>query len=157
MRVATAGVPQAAASVSVIPQPSRADVLASDPRPAVEVDELVVVEAPGKADPALGVELVDLRLELVAPVALADDHRLEAGMARLQRDERVDEQVEALHRHEPADARRRAASGDFSPPGVNRGSMPGRHDVHAVGLEAAGRRRARAFDDSDSVTIGVRR
>ena len=39
MRVATAGVPHAAASVIVIPQPSWRDALASDPRPAVEVEQ----------------------------------------------------------------------------------------------------------------------
>ena len=52
------------------------------PGPPVEVDELVVVDVAGEVDPALGAGLVDLGLELLAAVALADDHRLERRGAR---------------------------------------------------------------------------
>ena len=103
MRVATAGVPHAAASVTVIPHPSRADALGQHPGPPVEVDHVVVVQVPGERDVALGTGVVDLRLELLAAVALAHDDELEVRVAGAQPDDRVDEELEALHRHEPAD------------------------------------------------------
>ena len=72
------------------------------PGPPVEVDLLGFVDPPGQADPAVGARGVDLRLELFALVALADDHGCERGMVGLSATERVDQHVELLHRHQPA-------------------------------------------------------
>ena len=46
--------------------------------------------------------------------------------------------------------------GDFAPPGENRGSMPGGTTSTRFG-EKPSRSTSSRFDDSDSVTIGVRR
>ena len=51
MRVATAGVPHAAASVIVMPQPSCARRAREHPRPPVEVEQRRVVDATGQRDP----------------------------------------------------------------------------------------------------------
>ena len=84
MRVTTAGVPQAAASVSVIPQPSRAEALASSQARRYRSMSSSSLRWPGQVDPALGPGLVDLGLELVPPVALPHDHGLELRVRRLR-------------------------------------------------------------------------
>jgi len=72
------------------------------PRPAVELEERVVVEVAGQVQPVAGPGGGDPRLQRRPFVALADDHRLERGMSSLERDEGVDDQLEPLHGHEPA-------------------------------------------------------
>ena len=100
---------------------------------------------PGRLDPALGAGLVDLGLELVAPVALAHDHRLERPDARgLSATQRVDQQRRSASPARAGRPRRRAASGDFSPPGREPRVDARRHDVHAGRSGSRGRRPARA-------------
>ena len=99
-----AGVPHAAASVMVIPHPSRADALARAPRPAGRGRPSSSSSTrPGRLihDSARAAWICASRSS--RGVALADDHRFERGMVGLQRDQRVDEHVELLHRHQATD------------------------------------------------------
>ena len=128
------------------------------PRAPVEIEQRRVVDPARQRDPVVGAELAHLRLERLALVALADDHRAQRGLARPCTSASASiSTVEALHRHEPADrdderrrrrARRRART---------TGRCPGGTTVMRFGGEVQLRARARRFDDSDSVTIGVRR
>ena len=62
-----------------------------DPRAPVQVQELLVGHVTREPDPAIGAGLTQLRLEVVAPVPLADDHRLEPGVMCLDPDEDLDQ------------------------------------------------------------------
>src|SRR5262249_1868023 len=92
------------------PHPSAPPRPRAHPPPPVEIEQLLVADAPGEADPAVGARLPQLRLEILAAVPLPDDHRLEERLAFLDTDEHLDELLEPLHRDEPArgrDQRRR--------------------------------------------------
>jgi hypothetical protein len=88
----------------------------------------------GEPDPAVGPRLAQLRFEALAPVALADDDRLEERLTLLHPDEHLDQLLEPLDRNEPAGGdheRRRRLRAAGREPRVD----PGWHDRDALGLE----------------------
>ena len=108
--VATTGAPAAIASTSTFGIPSRsfvehaarhaqragAAVLAQQLVLAHRARQLDAVAEPGRGDP--------LAHDVAVLVVLADDQRLERHVAAAQLGARVDEDVEALLGHQPADA-----------------------------------------------------
>ena len=74
-----------------------------DPRRPVEGDELVVGDVAREVRPRRGVERLDPVLEVLTLGALAHDHELGVGHLLAHLDHRVEQGVEALDRHQPAD------------------------------------------------------
>ena len=70
------------ASLTVIPHPSRCEVLASTQARRYSAEELVVVHVPGKLEPLLGAQGAPVRLEARPLVALPHDHGAQVGDAR---------------------------------------------------------------------------
>ena len=101
IRVATVGVPQAAASVRVSPNPSRTGRAGHHPGPAVPVDELVVGDPAGPLDPA-GAGVAGDGLEAVAVGSVAHDRGLERRHGGLGPHEGGDQLLDALLGHEAA-------------------------------------------------------
>ena len=109
-----------------------------------------------EGDVALGAGLVDLRLELLAPVPLADDHQLQVGMAGAQLARRASTRISNRFTGTSRPTATTSGVGDFSPPGENRGSTPGGTTCTIDGLKPRSSTSS-CFDEFDSVTIGVRR
>jgi hypothetical protein len=84
-------------------------------------------------EPGGGVVAGDQGGEGLAVVALADQHRLEAGLALLERDQRLDQDVVALHRDEPAGGDDEGVLGLRGGAGREDGVDPGGDDVDPVG------------------------
>src|SRR5215207_9243217 len=95
MSLATLGVPHAAASVIVIPQPSAADALAT-----IQRHEVLVGHPAGQMHPLGGVELLDEILEVLALGTLAHDEKLDVGHSPADAGHGGDQRVESLHGHE---------------------------------------------------------
>ena len=104
----------------------------------------------------LGAGLVDLRLELLAAVALADDHQLEIGVRG--RAAATTASTSSSNRFTGTSRPTATTSGvgDCSPPGEKRGSTPGGTTCTIVALKPRSSTSS-CFDELDSVTIGVRR
>jgi hypothetical protein len=138
MRVATAGVPQAAASVRVMFQPSRTEAEATTQARLVEVEQLVVAHPAGEGDPLVGAEPVDEVLQLVALGAGAGDHDLEVGGGLLGHRRRPDQPVPALDRGQPAhpDDQRRGVAGGARRGRGEAGVDPRGDDVDPLRAEA---------------------
>ena len=108
-----------------------------DPRPPVEVDELVVAEVPGEARPSARRRGSRTSSSRAGPlVALADDRRARGrGPCARASAHAASEQVVALHRHEPADGDDERVRRPRLAAGREAGIDAGRHDVDALGAQ----------------------
>ncbi len=123
MSLATAGVPQAAASVRVSPHPSASEALDTTHDALVQLHQVDLVEIAEECDPVVGAGIFDLAVQLVLQGARADDLQLQPGHPVSGLDHGVDEGTESLHRRQPADPDDQG-EGAFRPPGWKRGSTP---------------------------------
>ncbi len=134
MRVATAGVPQAAASVIVL-----APTLAGGGRARSQADGRgrghIVVEAARQVHPRSRAGVVDLRLQGLTAVALPHYDDLEVGDGRPHGEQGADEELEALHGDQPPNGHHEGRLA-LGPAGREAGIDAGRHDRHPLGVES---------------------
>ena len=157
MSVATAGVPQAPASVRVMPHPSRWRGRGHDPGPPVPV------ERPRRRRPDRGGRSSPRpRDGAAAPRgrgARSPRRRSPpAGRARGLRTshQRLDQQVEPLDRHQATDRHHEGLRRAARRPGEKRGSTPGGATVTRSGREAEHARRSRRVTTARASPPGCR-
>ena len=138
MSVATAGVPQAAASVRLSPHPS-----ASEPLTTSHARRYSAHQGRGgrsgranviqSAAPAASIRCC----ELLAQRSVADDRQPSARARRRRASTRgVDHELEPLDRRQPADGDQRRVGASCSPPGEKNVVDAVREGLHAIGAEA---------------------